>query len=372
MKTRSLVVFGLAAVVLAGLGAEALVRGRAHARFGEYLDIYDLHERLPGSDLLVPLADLDTEFGGATHIVTDEHGFRSPPVPQPKPEGTLRLAFLGASTTFCSQARDAARTWPGLVAAELARRRPALRVDYVNAGVTSYLVADSALGLEERVAAVQPDVVVIYHAANDLAVDTHELAVVAGLAKPAGEPGWLEEHSLLYRLIRKNRRYQAAQAEGGSDGPKLDCDLEALARGFEDRLVDLVERASETAELVVLPRYATRFDRSQPREMQLTHMAQSFTFMAYLTPEALFDGFEAYDRAIARAAERTGALLIDDVDELQGCVPCFTDSVHLSERGCEVMARRIVEGLEECEEFRRLAEGRLATASSPSVVEEGG
>jgi len=28
--------------------------------------------------------------------------------------------------------------------------------------------------------------------------------------------------------------------------------------------------------------------------------------------------------------------------------------------------------LEECEEFRRLAEGRLATASSPSVVEEGG
>src|SRR5262245_48253258 len=110
MLSRRTIGFALLALLLALLGAEGLIRMRAHAKYGRYLDIYDLHERLP-TNLLVPLPNLDVVFGNGTRIRTDEHGFRSPPVAMPKPSGTLRLAFVGASTTFCSQVASNERTW---------------------------------------------------------------------------------------------------------------------------------------------------------------------------------------------------------------------------------------------------------------------
>jgi len=355
MNGKKLLAFGI--VVLAGavLGAEGLARARAHARYGPYLDIYELHHRTP-TGLLVPLADLDLEFGGRCRIRTDEHGFRSAPVPVPKPPGTLRLAFLGSSTTFCAQASTNEKTWPSLVTAALQERFPDLVVDHVNAGVTSYCLADSIAGLEQRVAAVAPDVVVYYEAANELAVDTHVLAEAAGLAEPEHVPGWLERHSLLWMLVQKNRRFVDSQREGRGDGPKLQCDLERLAAGFEDRLVGLVERARGLGAATVLCTVATRFDREQPLEAQLANMEQSFTFMPYLEPEALLAGFEAYNGAIARAARRSGAVLVDGHEALQGREAWFTDSVHFSEAGCAAQAQRVTEALLRSQPFLELVE----------------
>lgn len=343
MKASRLIVFGALALAGALLGAEGLTRVRAHARFGDYLDVYEIHHRLP-SGLLVPLPDLDVAFAH-TRVRTDEHGFRSPPVALPKPPRTLRLAFLGASTTFCSQVSRNEKTWPSLVQLALAQRFPDVTVEHVNAGVTSYTLADSRQALEERVAAVEPDVIVFYEAANEIAVDTHALAEAAGMVGPAHRPGWLERVSLLWKLVRKNREFLASQREGRAQGPKLQCDWQALAVGFEERLVELVQRAQRSAKVVALVTVATRFAREQPLEVQLANMEQSFTFMSYLAPEALLAGFEAYNGAIVRAARRTGAVLIEDHASLQGKEACFTDSVHFSEAGCEVMARRVIDGL---------------------------
>jgi len=356
MRARRTAGFGILALALALLGAEGLIRLRARARYGRYLDIYDLHERLP-SNLLVPLPYLDVPFGNGTRIQTDEHGFRSPPLAMPKPPGTLRLAFLGASTTFCSQVASNERTWPHLVRVALQEHYRELRIEHVNAGVTSYCVADSLQNFEERVAAVDPDVVVICQLANDLAVDTHALAESAGLAEPARTPGWLERTSLLVRLIRKNAAFQASQREGRGAGPKLASDMDALAARFEERLVTLVERARETAEVVALLTFSTKFSRDQPLEAQLANMEQSFTFMSYLAPADLHAGFEAYNRAIERAAARTGAVLIDTRGSLQGKAALFADSVHLSDAGCAAMADCVTRGLLDSGLFSACAAG---------------
>ena len=360
MRPRRALLLAALALVGAALGAEGLIRLRAYARYGGLLDIYDLHHRTE-SGLLVPLPNLDVDFGTRTHVRTDEHGFRSPPVPMPKPLGTVRLAFLGASTTFCSQVPTNEHTWPALVGAELARRLDGVHVDFVNAGVTGYRLKDVRQMLDERVAPIEPDVIVFYEAANELAVDTHELAEAAGLAEPARPPSWLERLSLLYRLVRKNQAFLAAQDAGRGTEHKLDCDLEALARGFEERLVALIERAQGVASLVVLPTFATRFDRSQTLAEQLAHMEQSFTFMSYLRPEDLMTGFERYNDAIRRAAARTGALLLDDHGALQGKVECFADSVHFTALGCQAMAGRVTAGLLASERFRALVEAKKGT-----------
>jgi lysophospholipase L1-like esterase len=357
MRPARVLLLSSVALAAALLGAEGLIRMRAHARYGRQLDIYDLHQRLP-SGLLVPRASLDVPIGDGRHVRTDERGFRSPPVPLPKPPGTVRLAFLGSSTTFCSQVPSNDHTWPALVRAELAGRLAGLHVDYVNAGVTGHLLSDNQQDLSERVAAIEPDVIVIYQAANDLAADTQALAVAAGLVGPSEERGWLERHSLLFGLVRKNQAFLRSQEQGRGERGKLECDLEALARGFEDRLVALVVRAQAVAGLVVLPTAATRFDRAQTLPEQLAHMEQSFTFMHYLRPEDLHRGFELYNAAIARAAARTGALLISDHACLQGRIECFTDSVHLSSAGCQVMAQRVVGGLFASERFTALVSAK--------------
>ena len=361
MSPGRLALLGLLAVAATPFLAEGLVRFRAHAKYGRYLDIYEVHERLPDTNLLVPLPNLDVSFG-ETRVQTDERGFRSPPVAMPKPPGTLRLAFLGASDTFCAQVRDNERTWPALVQRELATRFPEITVEHVNAGVTSHRVADSLAMLEQRVAVVAPDVVVVYAASADLAVDTRALAEAAGLVEPVREPGWLEHSSLLWRLVRKNRDFLENQRAGRSTDAKLQCDMDALASAFEERVVALAERAHEVSDVVALVTFATKFARTQPLEEQLANMEQSFTFMSYLAPDALCSGFEAYNRAIARAAARTGALLIDDCSSIQGHAEYFADSVHFSELGCEAMAHRVAQGLAASESFQALVVKKGASA----------
>ena len=345
----------LVVVVLALVAAEVVIRVRAHAKYGRFLDVYDLYTRHEvehagrSASVLSLRPGLAVEFAGRSRIETDSRGFRSPEVAVPKPAGTVRLAFVGGSTTFCGQASSNERTWPHLVCEGLRDAFPGVRFDYVNAGVTGNRVEDSLLALEHRIRAVEPDVIVLYHAANDLATDTAELARAAGIAVP--EEGrrdtLLERVSLLWKLVGKNRRFQAAQEQGRSPNAKLALDeaaRERLAGAFGERLDRLVRRAGELAPLVVLPTFLTKFRAEQAPGERLANLVQSFTFMPYLTPEATLAAYAAYNTAIVRVAGAEGALLV------AGGVPPgddahFADSVHFTEVGCAAMARRVLEAL---------------------------
>ena len=70
----------------------------------------------------------------------------------PKPPGRVRLAFIGASTTFCAEVSSDAAAWPDLVVETLHGRFPGTRFDYVNGGVPGYAVQrfDSELAASDR------------------------------------------------------------------------------------------------------------------------------------------------------------------------------------------------------------------------------
>ena len=343
-------------VALALLAAEGLVRYRAWKRFGPYLDVYEFHERMPGTGLLRLQPDLSLTFARHSLIETDSRGFRSPELTLPKPPGTVRLAFLGASTTFCGQASTNERTWPALVTAGLAERFPEVRFDHANAGVTSLVVADSLLSLEHRVRAIEPDVLVVYEAANDLALDTERLARGQGLALERDEPSWLGRMSVLWRLIEKNVRYRAAQEMARAPGGELEWDPAALADAFGARLLRLIEEGRRTSELVVVPTFATLFRAEQPLETQLANLEQSFSFMPYLSPEATLEGYAQYNRAIREACAAGGALLVEAAGAIPGEPEYFHDSVHFTERGCQALADLVVEALAGSKAFHDLVE----------------
>ena len=149
-------------------------------------------------------------------------GFRGPELAVPKPPATIRLAFVGASTTFCAEVSSNEMTWPHLVWQRLQTALAPAKFDYVNAGVPGWRVSHSLKNLNIRVAPLRPDVIVIYgHANNDLVFDSGELARRQGLATPRrpGEDGWLSRHSLLWSHLEKNltimlRQQHVQQTQG--------------------------------------------------------------------------------------------------------------------------------------------------------------
>jgi lysophospholipase L1-like esterase len=297
-------------------------------------------------------------FAKQSWVDTDSEGFRSPELAEPKPPGTLRFAFLGGSTTFNSFASSNDACWSAQLIQGLREAHTDVAFDYLNAGVTGYRVRQSRWALEHRVKQHDPDVIVIYHATNDMAEDSERLAVEAGVIVKSPPPSFLERHSVLWRLIVKNLRYGKTQEAGLDADRKLDFDPTLVSPGYRDRLEQLVREAQEVADLVCVITFTTKFRAEQPLEVQLENLKQSFTFMPYLDPASTLAGYEEYNRRIVEVAEATGALLVDERFSIPGDAEHFGDSVHFTDAGLKLQAARVERALEASAAFQALLEAK--------------
>ena len=100
----------------------------------------------------------------------NRHGFMSTPdLDVQKPPYTVRVAFLGGSST-AGTGRNLAdvETWPFKVAELLRKRDPGVRVEYINAALGGYSTFESYGRLWSRLRFFEPDIAVVYHGWNDL------------------------------------------------------------------------------------------------------------------------------------------------------------------------------------------------------------
>ncbi len=97
----------------------------------------------------------------------NELGFRGGSIPNPKPDGEFRIVCLGGSTTYTSFVEDYELSYPALLETEL-RKRGFERVRVVNAGAEGYTTYESLITLQFRVLDLDPDMIIIHHAINDL------------------------------------------------------------------------------------------------------------------------------------------------------------------------------------------------------------
>ncbi|MFT7679633.1 MAG: hypothetical protein ACI8QC_003637, partial [Planctomycetota bacterium] len=316
------------------LVAEGALRGRQYMRYGTVGSVHALatHEQ---TGLRIPIPHKQT-----ARISIDSQGFRSPELELPKPAGRQRIAFLGGSTTFCAEATSGAASWPGQVFAGLDAQDPG-RYDYLNVGVPGYTVESSQRSFESRVVPNAPDLVLIYHAYNDLVCDTRDLAEAEGFAKPEPAVDWLGERSLLWHLLRQNvfvrLRVQQVQAAAA-----LECDFSVLAEAFGQRTEALVRAVQASGAEAVLLTFAYRGNAQLEEAQQADAAVSALRYMPYLRPEGVLAGIEAYNQALRDAAERTGAQLLECADAVPGTEQNFNDSVHLLDPGCRLLAERIL------------------------------
>jgi lysophospholipase L1-like esterase len=338
-------------VVLMLAIAEGAVRVRQWVKYGHFGHLDDIYSVDQETGLRIPQSDASTGT-----IKINSLGFRGPPIDQAKAAGQLRLAFLGASTTFCAEVSSDALTWPHLVSETIGSGTPGVVVDYVNGAVPGYTVRSSLQNLRERVAPLQPDVIVIYHATNDLSRETRSLAEKQGIYKAgaADEMSWLAEYSLLWYLVEKNLRLQGVRENALAMEQRLEFSPSQLGSQFHEDLKELVTESRKVTSMVALVTFSHRIRTGQTPEQQLEAASSALYYMPFMSPPGLLDSFARYNEIIGEVARETGVLLIDGETLIPGDGDHFNDTVHFRDAGSRAMARRVSEALLQFPAFQEL------------------
>ena len=349
---KLLLPFGTLVVILTLV--EVAMRVRMKLKYGRTANEFYASEVHPTAGFRVPVPHQQI---GPLHI--NSHGFRGPDLDDPKPDRRVRIAFLGASTTFCAEASSDEMTWPAQLTRMLSQEFQKNEFDYVNGGIPGIGADESLRNLEHRIAPLAPDIVVIYHATNDLSRDTRLLAESQGLFIVKGdERSFLARISVTWDLIEKNLKVKARTRAAQSNEDRLQFDPSELSQQYRQALTRLVEKAQSVCNRVVVVTFSTRLRKEQSDEERSDACITSFLYMPYMTVEGLLAGFAAYNQVNREVAAATGSLLVDDEDSIPATPQVFKDSVHLTDLGCEKMAARIFRRLEYDPAFLELLKQR--------------
>ena len=94
-------------------------------------------------------------------------GYRGDEIAIPKPEGQFRIVCLGGSTTYTNNIDDYKMSYPYLLEEQL-NMNGFRNVKVINSGAGGFTTWESLLNFEFRVLDLEPDMIIIYHAVNDI------------------------------------------------------------------------------------------------------------------------------------------------------------------------------------------------------------
>jgi lysophospholipase L1-like esterase len=341
----------VAVILFLALAAEVAVRVRQYLKLGSMGTLEEQYTTDPKLQLRVPVAGYSSN-----RVSINSRGFRGGEIAAPKPAGTIRLAFIGASTTYCAEVSSNENVWTTIATAELNRALPSAHFDEVNAGVPGYTLESVLRSLELRVVPLQPDVIVIYEASNNLSGEIRELAAKRGIIGegPIDVTSWPSRYSLLWYLVEKNLRVLNAQRTTRGDAPTLDVDPSTLGAGYKNALLRLVRTAQSNSRLVAVATFSIQPRRDQSPKQQMDASASALFYMPFMRPAGIIAAFDRYNEIAREVARETGALLIEGENEVPGDPAHFTDSVHFTDAGSRAMGLRISKALLASPRFQAL------------------
>ncbi|HBZ29472.1 MAG TPA: hypothetical protein DEO56_02590 [Nitrosomonas nitrosa] len=278
---------------------------------------------------------------GMVHI--NNIGFRGPDIIPNKPINTIRLAFLGSSTTYDAYSPEG-RNWPHLVAEKLAQHIGGCRIDFVNGGKPGYGYASMMVLFEHFIKPLQPDILMILPSETN--ADLSWLAEKQGLnTDHASYQSDLSRHSVLLEKLEKNFRVIQLQRIAENRTGKLRVELDILVERFMTNLSKLVNLVSSEDRVVGLITISDQLRRGMDMdELKMAGNTRLF-FMPYIYLPDVIEVTEAYNAAIANISNKTNSVLITGENDIPGDRRYYQDSTHFTPAGSELMARRVVNQL---------------------------
>ncbi|MCC7015110.1 MAG: SGNH/GDSL hydrolase family protein [Planctomycetes bacterium] len=291
-------------------------------------------------------------------------GFRGPETTWAKPAGTFRIFCIGGSSTYGIGPSSNETNWPERLQAHLNERGLGKKVEVINGGCQGYSSFEMAIQLATRGVSFQPDLVLTYETINDV-----RCALYPGVVPdnthwranwPVARKSELEgllEHSLTFLAWRRyctdwweNSKNLGSwvivdfgkwtSTTGDDYAQPTDAELGFL--NTRRNLVTILATARAHGAEVMFVTQGTRmsdFDR------------------AAKSAQAQKDAFERVYRLIGEVANERGVPYCDARVVLEaeaarqsaanGKDQVFTNEVHMTDAGCELLARTIAERIVE-------------------------
>ena len=342
ISTSRKVTFTLLLLFGALLMCEGAVRARSWLKYGgaatslrDPLITYDA-----SLDLYVPTPGYEVK-GRGIGVKINSLGFRGDEFSRRKPAGTVRIAVLGASTTFNMEVSSNHATWPHQLQEKLRAAHPGVSLEVVNASLGGYVAADNHKNLRHRVLPLDPDLVIYYEAHNEIVRDTGRLAVEQGLVDVAGR-SWLvktlSSWSLLFDLVHKNVTMLVRSRDTSTK--KMD----RIPRDLPSNYLALLEQMRVELEQRKIPfmlsTFIVKYRRGQERATQIANADVDFFYMPWMSIDGMLDAIDVYNQAILDYAASHALPVVDDRAAIPPDAEHFTDCMHLADKGAEAMAER--------------------------------
>jgi lysophospholipase L1-like esterase len=342
LSTRRKALFAAVATLVVLVACEGALRARAWIKYGspstgvrDPMLVYD-----EAAGIYVPRPGYEVR-GANIHIKINSLGFRGDELAPVKPPRTVRIACLGASTTFCAEASSNHTTWPHRLQEKLQAAYPDVKIEVVNAAVGGYVAADNVKALHYRVLPLDPDLVIYYEANNEIVKDTRALAAREGILVTTGPPplvAALSRYSLMFDLAYKNLKIAAgARATSARAIDRVPPDLPNHFLGEIDTM--RAELASRQVPLM-LSTFLVKYRRNQDRRTQIANADVAFYYMPWMSIDGMLDAMDVYNAAILRYAREHGLPAVDDRDAVPPDPEHYSDCMHFRDAGAEAMADR--------------------------------
>ena len=308
-------------------------------------------------------------FGGhpnqekASVVRTDRYGFltNDDSLKYPKAADELRIAFIGASTTACLNL-NFYENWPGGLGRRLQKELPNKTITIINAAAPGYDTAQSIGNLALRVMPFQSDVIVIYHAYNDLKMVRKNIAFKPDYShvhnRPYGyhpKPGFFKRmlsNSMAYVRIRnqyRDYRRKGRMLSEMQDANRLSSIPPEARLTFEEHIRSLVAIAQGGGAKVVLSSFATLLDPgldysqkdvfASLSRRQKAAVGWTLKYTPGLTLPAALQGIREYNHILFNIADTMKTGWVDNANLIPHNEQYFVDRVHFTAEGADRMAQ---------------------------------
>jgi hypothetical protein len=266
-------------------------------------------------------------------------GFRGPEISRQKPPDTIRIACLGGSTTMTVKTSDE-YTYPRLLEIMLREKYPEKHIEVINAGVGGYTSIESFINFQLRILELQPDIIIIYHAENDVhpRVVNNFQSDYSHYRKPLiiERKCLLEhifEHSYVYLFVRyRLKRWQMGiQRLTTKQWPPsipLEKQKENFAKTtpetFRRNIQSIIDLAKAKKIKVILSTFIINKELLQQTKVGINH-------------EVYYEGIQQNNEIMREISKKENVLLVDIASTFPSDnKSLFADFSHLNEKGTKI------------------------------------
>jgi len=358
---RRKLLFASVSVLVFLLACEAALRVRAWIKYGSFgsdMDVQSVYSPELGFD--VPRPGYESH-GSTASVKINSLGFRGEEITLAKPSGTVRIACIGASTTYCTGVINNESAWPYLLQELLRKKYPGVSWEVINAGLPARRMGPIIKNLKVRVLPLEPDLVIFYEAHNQMVDDTRKLALEQGLISSEASRGSataesLARWSLVFNLCHRNLHFMSALSD--SKQGKLNSVPTDLNKTYLNYLAEMHgELKARRVPLAVSP-FFVKFRREQERSVQVANADFASYFMPWMSIEDLNNAFDAYNKGLVDYARANDMPVIEETTSIPGDAKHFVDCCHFSAAGCVLMANRMLTTLEQGGTLQRIMAAR--------------